>query len=101
VKRGYLERYEDISGVSGTGKVAEIAISSDGRVAIFWPPPLDSIAGYSDIEKVKRIHGHNGKTAVVILDEEAEDHEHCLVCHSDVKYCTEHDNICIACMEQI
>jgi len=101
VKRGYLERYEDISGVSGTGKVAELAISSDGRVAVFWPPPLDSVASYSDIEKVKKIHGHNGRTAIVILDEEAESHEHCVDCHDVGKYCVDHDNICLACMEHI
>ena len=100
MKRGYLDRSEDVSNISGTGNIAEVAISSDGRVAVFWPPPNQSVASFPDLETVKRVHGHNGKTVVVILDEYTEDHSHCKVCHSDA-FCLDHDNICKACMENI
>lgn len=103
MKRGFLERHEDVSGVSGTGKVAELAISSDGRVAIFWPEPNDSVAVWPNLDKVRETHGHGGKTEIVILDEDNEDAPHCNQCHEAAQAtihvpCMEHENICPGCV---
>lgn len=104
MKRGYFERHEDVSGVSGTGRVADLAISSDGRVAVFWPEPAPSVAVFPNLEAVKRAHGHNGKTSIVILDEE--NIEHCEPCHAiwnslginSIGGCEKHDFGCPGCL---
>lgn len=81
MKNGYLDRHIDVSGKSGTGRVAELAISSDGRVAVFWPDPNPSVASFPDLDTVRRVHGHEGKTTIVILNDEVENVPHCDMCH--------------------
>jgi hypothetical protein len=68
MKSGLLRRYKDVSNVSGTGDIAELAIASDGRVAVFWPEPNPSVAFWPSIEAVIKVHGHEGKTVVIILE---------------------------------
>lgn len=59
-------RSEDVSGVSGTGLIAEGVEFTDGQVAINW---LSDLKHYPDlapsIEAWLRIHGHNGRTQIV------------------------------------
>lgn len=59
-----LNRFEDETGVSGTGAVAEGVEFSDGRVAMRWMTETASVAFYDCIEHVEQIHGHGGKTQV-------------------------------------
>lgn len=66
MKAFYLQRDEDESGVSGTGIVAEGVIFTDGRCAMRWLTEIASTGLYDNIEHLKRIHGHGGKTKVVI-----------------------------------
>lgn len=68
--RYVLERSEDETGVSGTGTVAEGVIFSDGRCAMRWFGDLSSIAVYNSIRDVEAIHGHNGKTRIVVCAED-------------------------------
>ena len=66
-----MQRDVDVSGVSGTGKVAEGIVFSNGWVALTWTnegPRFSSISIYPDIQTVERIHGHEGKTRIVYLD---------------------------------
>lgn len=87
MKRGYLERHFDVSGVTKDRKiVAELAIHSDGRVALFWPEPTPSVAVFPNLDAIRNSHGHNGLTDVVILDDEIEDAPHCEACH-DLQLC--------------
>jgi len=65
----YLVRDEDETGVSGTGTVAEGIIFHDGQVAMSWKTEISSMGLYSSIRDVEYIHGHGGKTRVVIIDE--------------------------------
>ena len=60
----WLNRLEDESGVSGTGKVAEGIIFSNGKVAMSWLTEYTSVAIYDDLQTLQRIHGHNGKTII-------------------------------------
>lgn len=60
-----LRRVEDESGVSGTGTVAQGIIFDSGVCALTWLTEHTSVAIYESIEKVRLIHGHNGKTKVV------------------------------------
>lgn len=61
----YLDRVEDASGVSGTGRVAEGVEFSDGRCALHWNTAVSSIALYNNIHDLIHIHGHDGKTTVI------------------------------------
>jgi len=69
-RRFLLVRYEDESGVSGTGVVAEGVQFSTGRCVLAWVTRYQSLAIYNHIEEIREIHGHDGKTHVSWLDEE-------------------------------
>ena len=55
-------RTEDVSGVSGTGKVAEGVEFTDGSVAMRWLGDTKSTVLYDSIVDAIKIHGHGGKT---------------------------------------
>jgi hypothetical protein len=59
-----LLRDEDMTGISGTGKVAEGVEFSDGTVAMRWTTGVASTAIYRHIDDVIYIHGHQGRTRV-------------------------------------
>ena len=61
----YLERDEDVAGVSGTGRIAHGVMFDDGRVALRWLTERASTATYDHLVDVWRIHGHEGKTRLV------------------------------------
>jgi hypothetical protein len=71
-RRFVLVRYEDESGVSGTGVVAEGVQFSTGRCVLAWVSRFQSLAIYNGIEEIREIHGHDGKTHVSWLDEPEE-----------------------------
>jgi len=71
MKEFYLQRNKDESGVSGTGKVAQGIIFDNGKVAMSWVEDetdvgASSVGVYDSIDDVRLIHGHSGKTEVVI-----------------------------------
>ncbi|UVT31472.1 hypothetical protein SEA_MASK_39 [Mycobacterium phage Mask] len=68
-RRFVLHRAEDVTGVSGTGTVAEGVQFSDGRVALRWiVGEHRSTVTWDSIDSVEKIHGHNGATAVRWVD---------------------------------
>lgn len=72
-RRFDLFRHRDISGVSGTGPVAEGVQFSDGTVALRWPGADPSTAVWPSVESVLKIHGHSGATEIRWLDDEPYD----------------------------
>lgn len=73
-----LQRDEDATGVSGTGVVAEGVEFSDGVVALRWIVPAGrkgsgnptSVVFHDNgIDSVERIHGHDGRTRIVWLED--------------------------------
>ena len=62
----YLNRTEDESGVSGTGRVAQGFIFDNGKVTVTWLSDSPSVTVYDSIGEVHAIHGHGGKTEVVM-----------------------------------
>ena len=62
---GHLQRDKDCSGVSGCGRVAEVALFSDGSVAVHWLSKHRSTTVYQCMEAVIQVHGHNGSTRIV------------------------------------
>lgn len=69
-RRFVLERIEDIAGVSGTGIVAEGIEFTDGVVTLHWISQWPSSVVHYDrgMDSVEHVHGHNGSTRIVWLD---------------------------------
>lgn len=58
-----LIRDEDVTGVTGTGTVAEGVEFSDGRIALRWiVGEHRSTVIWDSVKSVVAIHGHNGAT---------------------------------------
>lgn len=65
-----LHRDVDETGVSGTGIVAQGVMFDDGYCAMRWLPGnagAVSTVFYESLSDLERIHGHGGKTRVVML----------------------------------
>lgn len=69
MKRFYLQRNTDASGVSGVGNVAEGCQFDTGWCALVWLTDKASMSYYPDIETLENIHGHQGMTKVVWVDD--------------------------------
>lgn len=69
MRRFFLQRDEDHSGVSGTGVVAEGVQFTSGFVALTWLTHLSCMAFYHSADVMMKIHGHGGKTRLVFVDE--------------------------------
>lgn len=68
-RRFVLRRLEDVSGVSGTGVVAEGVEFSDGTVAVRWRGKYGTGVFHDQgMASVRAIHGHGGKTVIEYLD---------------------------------
>lgn len=61
-----LHRNHDVSGISGTGVVAEGVEFSDGTVVLRWiPGEHQSTVVWPSLDAVEAIHGHGGATEIV------------------------------------
>lgn len=69
--RFVLVRDEDVSGISGTGVVAEGVTFDDGTAVLRWRGQWPTSVVFHDrgLDAVREIHGHGGKTRVVTLDD--------------------------------
>lgn len=65
-KEFYLQRNEDESGVSGTGIVARGQQFPSGKCVMEWATFHTSLCIYNNISDVESIHGHGGKTLVIM-----------------------------------
>jgi hypothetical protein len=65
-----LVRHRDVSGVSGTGVVAEGTVWSDGSASLLWPG-RDRAAVFwpGGVRAIEAVHGHQGSTEVRYLDD--------------------------------
>jgi hypothetical protein len=61
-----LIRTEVVSGVIGTGVVAEGVEFLDGQCALHWHN-FGSIGIYKDIDTLLKDHGHEGRTKVIYV----------------------------------
>jgi len=62
-----LQRDQDETGVSGTGKVAQGVEFDDGICALRWLTATSSTAIYASAAELVTIHGHGGQTRMVYL----------------------------------
>lgn len=75
-RRFQLERLNDVSGVSGVGIVADGVQWPDGKVTVRWRGPRPSTVCWDGMADVVAVHGHQGATRVLWLDDNAEPTEH-------------------------
>lgn len=68
MRRFVLVRVEDLSGVSGTGEVAEGAVFSSGLAVIRWLREPFALGVYQSLEDVITVHGHEGRTQLQWMD---------------------------------
>jgi hypothetical protein len=71
MRRFYLVRTVDVSGVSGTGIVAEGVQFHDGSVAVRWRSEHPSTVTWARIEDAMVVHGHDGLTKFEWVDDPA------------------------------
>lgn len=62
----YVYRHTDLNGNSGTGIVAEGCVFSDGRCVLHWLNAVSSTAFFESVSDLMAIHGHGGKTIVLM-----------------------------------
>ncbi|CAG0948017.1 hypothetical protein ANRL1_04830 [Anaerolineae bacterium] len=65
-----LMRADDTTGISGTGRVAQIVEFESGKVAVAWCADgrPQSVAVYNNLDEAKIVHGHSGSKFVLVLD---------------------------------
>ncbi|MFJ6566632.1 hypothetical protein ACIQNU_04380 [Streptomyces sp. NPDC091292] len=80
-RRFRLQRTTDITGVSGTGRVADGILWPDGTASVRWTGEHPSIVFWDGgIADAEHVHGHGGHTVIVWDDPEPAapgDCEHC------------------------
>lgn len=64
MRRFHLRRFEDVSGLSGTGIVAEGVEFANGEVCMCWLGTYRIVENAPNIHTIEAIHGHGGKTVV-------------------------------------
>lgn len=73
LRRFYLQRDDDVTGVSGTGVIAEGVEFSNGTAVFCWLSDRASLvvfpASEGGVTGIEDKHGHDGRTRVVWLDE--------------------------------
>ena len=79
-RRFHLQRTTDVTGVSGTGRVANGVLWPDGTASVRWVGERPSTVTWDRLADAEHVHGHGGHTVIVWDDPEpapAGDCEHC------------------------
>ncbi len=66
-RRFYLWRTEDVSGVSGTGHIADGAVFEDGTTVLKWRNSF-TVSIFRSYDEIINIHGHEGRTILRWID---------------------------------
>lgn len=64
MRRFRIDRYQDPTGVSGTGCVAQGVVFSDGTVVVRWLGESPTTTVHGSVESVERIHLHEGRSRI-------------------------------------
>lgn len=80
-RRFHLQRDTDITGVSGTGRVAEGIVWFDGTVSVRWLGERPSTVFWQNgLADAEHVHGHGGHTRIVWDDPEPAQAGECAHC---------------------
>jgi len=63
-----LVRFDDISGGSGLGVVAEGVLFRSGQVVLSWTTDPKSIGVYAGLAEMSVVHIHEGRTTIRWID---------------------------------
>jgi hypothetical protein len=69
-RRFHLLRHRDVSGISGTGVVADGVLWPDGSASLRWRGDKPSSVHWDRFADAEAVHGHAGATEFVWLDKE-------------------------------
>lgn len=69
MRRFLLIRDEDVTGVSGTGLIAEGVTFTTGRVVVHWLGRYQSIVIWDSVASLLAVNGHGEKTYIEWVDE--------------------------------
>jgi len=64
-RRFHLQRDTDVTGASGTGRVADGVQFTDGTVAMRWRHRHASTVTWAHIDDAIAVHGHDGATRLI------------------------------------
>ncbi len=64
-RRFHLQREHDVTGASGTGRVADGVLWPDGTATLRWLGPRASTVHWDQLADAVAIHGHGGHTHIV------------------------------------
>jgi len=73
IRTGHLLRHRDVSGVSGTGSVAEVVQLGNGKLVVGWLGRHPSVTVWDDLASIVAVHGHNGATVIRWSDGEVQE----------------------------
>lgn len=68
MRRFLLIRNDDVSGISGTGVVAEGLEFSDGTAVMRWLRAPYGLNIYTSVNALIAVHGHEGRTKIQWTD---------------------------------
>jgi hypothetical protein len=71
----HVIRIEDVSGVSGTGVIAEGVLFSNGKVFVNWLSMHKIVEMADSVAEWQAVHGHEGRTQIQWDDEKSEEAE--------------------------
>lgn len=77
MRKFYLLRHKDVNGFSGTGVVAEGVIFDDGTGAFTWLTPMKTVTTFWKMADIRKMHGHDGKTEIVIEGANKKKYDEC------------------------
>ncbi|MFJ6729431.1 hypothetical protein ACIQPQ_31465 [Streptomyces sp. NPDC091281] len=69
-RRFHLQRTVDITGVSGTGRVADGILWTDSTASVRWLGDRPSTVHWDTLDDALHVHGHGGHTRIVWDDPE-------------------------------
>jgi len=67
-RRFYLQRDHDVTGASGTGRVADGVLWPDGAVTVRWRGAHQSTVHWDSLDSALHVHGHGGATRIAWID---------------------------------
>lgn len=73
MRRFLLVRAQDLTGISGTGVVAEGTVFTDGLSVLHWLREPFATGVYRSLADVIAVHGHEGATQVEFIDAQDSD----------------------------
>ena len=73
LRRFYIIREKDYSGVAGIGRIVEGVLFPDGRCVLQWRKPISSLVLFESLDELLKIylHAHHGCNRLVFVDPES------------------------------